>query len=276
MVLTNGARGLIITDIQDLFTHGGVGLSNTTAQITDTGLFGDGVTVDACDSSTGWTHNGDASAETQNTTSGEYKEGTGCLNLPTTHSTGTANWYKTISSTDLSSKKLALWFYIDNVADLADSTDTVRIDLGTGGFTNYNSYYFDRDSISSGWTSLVLTSSSIDASSGTGAALATVDRLRIFVRADTTQTTNDMRMDYWRYYEASTLGITDSQNALVVSTGNYWIKTIHQVAVTESNGLEIVESADTNSSVILSRQVFAAVNKGSNTSLQIDKYYYLD
>jgi hypothetical protein len=276
MVLTNDARGLIITELESLFVNGGIGLDDTTPTKSDTGLFGGGVSIDDCDSSTGWTHGGDGNAETENTTSGEYKEGDGCLNLPTTHSGGTAYWYKTVTSVDLEDKKVALWYYIDNVSDLADSTDSVRVDLGTGGFTNYNSYYFDRDSLSSGWNGLLVSTDTVDNSSGTGADLTDVDRIRLFVRADQTQGSNDMRMDDWRYYESGTLGITESQSALNVTTGDYYIKTIHSVAVTEANGLVIVESGDTDGSTLLSRQTFAEVNKGSNTSLQIDKFYYLD
>lgn len=276
MVLTNTARGVIIDDLQDLFTTGGVGLGTASAQVTDSGLIGDGVTIDSCDSSTGWTHSGDAGAETENTTLGEYKEGTGCLNLPSTYSTGTATWYKTVSSVDLATTKIAAWFYIDNADDLTDDSAAITLDLGTGGFTNYNSYEFSKDDISSGWTSLVISADDLDASTGTGATLATVDRIRIKVKLDTSQSTNDMRMDYWRYYEPGTLGVTDSQNALIVETGNYFIKTIHNVSVNESNGLPLSESGDTDGTNLLSRQKFATVNKGSNTSLQIDKYYYLD
>lgn len=276
MALLNNARGLIITAVEPLFVNGGVGLDNTNPQITDTSIFGGGVTIDSCEATTGWSVSGDGSAVTLNTTSGEYIEGTACINLPTSHSTGVAKFYKTISDTNLSGKIVAVWYYIDNVADLADSVDAISIDLGTGGFTNYNTYNFNRDELASGWNSLVIDADSLDASSGSGATLATVNRVRLNVKADLTQATNDMRMDYLRYYESGTLGIADSINPLSVTTGNYYIKTTHNIAATESNGLEIVESGDSTASVLLSRQTFAAINKGSNTSIQIDKYYYLD
>ncbi len=262
--------------MKSLFTEGGLGLGTSTPSSSDKGLFGGGTIIDACDAVTGWSNIGDAGTETLNNTAGEYKEGTGCLNLPATYNTGTASWSKTISSTDLSSKKLYLWFYINNVTELEDSTDTIKILLGTGGFTDYDYYNTNLTSLSSGWNSIYVDINNSDGTAGAGATLSTIDSIRMQVKITTSQATNEMRMDYWRYYEADTLGITDSSASLIIEDYQYGFKTIHSVSVLESNGLDITESGDSDGTDLLSRQVFAAVTKGSNTELQIDKYYYVD
>jgi len=278
MVLTNDAKDEILGTVKDLFTTGGIGLDSTAEVSSDDGLFGGGTTVDACDSSSiAWsTLSGDAQSAALNTSAGYYQEGTGCYNIPFTYSSGTGSWARTISTTNLSGKKLAIWFYILSADDLASSSDAITITLGTGGFVNYNDYYFNYENFSSGWTSLVLDTSSISDSGGTGADLTDVDNIKITTKVDSTQSGTEMRMDYWRYYEPDTLGITDSQNSLTVATGTNYFKTTHIINVLESNGLDIVESGDTDGSTLLPRQTFAAVSKGNSTELQIDKFYYID
>ena len=276
MVLTNVGRGLVRDASKALFINGGVGLSVTNATVTDTGLFGGGTIVDACDAVTGWVNSGDAGTELLNNVAGEFKEGTGCLNLPLTYSTGVSTWSKTISSTDLSNKKLLLWFYISSVEELDDSTDTISITLGTGGYTNSNSYYTSRDEMSNGYNSILVDVANEDLSNGTGLVSSTCDRIRISVRANTTQATNSMRMDYWRSYEAGTLGVTDSIKVLTQESGDYYFKTIHNLNTTESNGLSLVEAGDSTATALLSRFTFTTVEKGENTELQVDKYYYIE
>lgn len=276
MVLTNTGRNLIRDSVKTIFTNAGVGLGTTAPSSSDTGLFGGGITVDTCDASTGWTNEGDASAVTLNTTAGEFKEGTGCLNLPLTYSTGTSGWYKTIGATDMDTDKHAFWFYITQVSELANSDNAVRLTLGTGGFTNASYYDTTRDSLSNGWNSIVHNLDTTSGTLGTGAVMTSIDRIKIEVLADSSQASNEMRMDYWRTYQPGTLGITDSQHALTLETGNYYFKTIHTIPTTESNGLSITESGDNNSTSLLSRQVFAALDKGNNTELQVDKYYYIE
>jgi len=276
MVLTQNAKDLILTSTAAIFTSGGVGLDNTTETSSDTGLFGGGTTIDACDASTGWTASGDGSSAVLNTTAGYFMEGTGCLNLPTSYSSGTANWYKTISSADLTSKKLYVWLYLDNASDLATSTNAVSIDLGTGGFTNYYTYNFPYTDFSNGWNSLYVSVDDYDETSGSGLVSSDCDSIRMNVQLDSTQTSTDMRMDYWRSYEADTLGITEGNKVLIKTTGTNYFKTTMNLTTTECNGLSIVECGDNNGSTLLSRQVFAEIIKGLNTQVQIDKYYYIE
>jgi len=171
---------------------------NTTPVITDSSLvepLGKSLTtIDDCETAD-WTQGGVGSNETVNSTSGEYKEGAGCLNLPTSGS-GTANWDKTISNTDMSGNYLFIWFYITVAdVDLTDATDAVRITLGTSGYTNVNYYDVDRADLTDGWNLLVFEVDSPSSTGGSGATETTINRLRISVKVDSAQVTNDMRMD---------------------------------------------------------------------------------
>ena len=276
MVIVNGGNEKIRDAIKPLFTTGGIGLNDDTPTVTDTGVTGGGTTIDACDDVTGWTESGDGDTIALNNTAGEYKEGSGCLNLPLTYSTGTASWEKTITSIDLTDKFIAIWFYVDILSDLTDASDTVQISLGTGGFTDSYYYNFSRDELTNGWNGLFIEVSNTSGSTGTGLDVTDCDRIKITVKADSSQSTNDMRMDFWRYYSPDTLGIDDSKHSLIVTSGDYYIKTIHQITEGESNGLEITESCDSDNSAMLSRQTFAKVLKSNTTNLQIDKYYYIN
>jgi len=276
MVLTQECKNQILTNTSSLFSSGGVGLNSENESVNDTGLFGGGTIIDACDATTGWTTGGDASSVALNTSSGYFVEGTGCINMITTYSAGSANFYKTISDTDLTGKKLYLWFYIDDATDLISATDAVIVDLGTGGFTDYSSWNYSNNYFSNGWNSIYVNVSSPSSLSGSGLTTSTTNRLRLNVKLDSSQAANDMRMDYWRSYEPGTLGVSDSNKKLIVTVGTNYFKTTMNLTTTESNGFGIVECGDNDGSSLLSRTTFAEINKGFNTQVQIDKYYYID
>ena len=276
MGITNTGRGLIRDAVSALLTTGGIGLSSSTFSTSDTGLFGGGTTVDALETSTGWTISGDALAPSTNSTAGEYLEGSGCLNLPLTYSSGTGGWQETFSAVNLAAKKLYLWFYIDVVTDLTDTSDCITVELcDSSTFSDSNKYYTSRDSLASGWNSLYVNVDSPDVAASSLATSAITD-FKISVKSDQSQSGNNMRIDYLRYYEPGTLGITDSKSSLTKTTGEYYIKTIHSINSTQSYGLTITEAGDSNGSQLISRVTFAALDKGSNTELQIDKYYYIE
>lgn len=279
MVLTDTGRGQVVDTLEPIFVNGGVGISSTAFDPTDTGLFGAGTTVDSCDVTTGWTVEGDASSTSINTTSGEYLEGSACINLIAAVSTGTAGYYKTIASTDLSSKKLLTWIFMEEISYLVDTSTAIVITLGTGGFTNSYSYIADRDSLINGWNSLLVDVDNPDSSTGTGCVTSTVDRVKVELEINANLTSNFARMDYWRYYEEDTLGVTDSILPLTVETekvSDYYIKTTHLLDATVSNGLNISEAGDSDGVYLLSRVTFPEIEKGTNTEIQIDKFYYIE
>jgi len=277
MGITNVGRELIRDAVADLLTTGGIGLSNDTFSPSDTGLFGGGTTVDSLETSTGWTVSGDAQDPSVNSTAGEYLEGSGCLNLPFTYSSGTGSWQETFASTvDLSAKKLYFWFYIDVVTDLADTSDCITVELcDSSTFSDSNKYYTHRNELASGWNSIYVEVDSPDVAASSLDTSAISD-FKLTVKSDQSQSGNNMRIDYLRYYEPGTLGVTDSKSSLTKTIGEYYIKTIHSINSTQSNGLTITEAGDSNGSQLISRVTFASLDKGSNTELQIDKYYYIE
>ena len=184
-------------------TYFKVGSGTTAATATDADLekpfpVSGQTTIDACDAAD-FSSEGDAGAEAVNSTAGQFKEGTGCLNLPTTYSTGTAGWYKTIGAINLTTGNnyFYVWFYIVNSADLTTSASAVRITLGTGGFTNMNHYDTANTAIANGWNLLAFDADDPSSTGGTGADESNIDRIKITVLLGSSQATNDMRMDFW-------------------------------------------------------------------------------
>lgn len=169
-------------------------------------------TIDACDATTGWSNAADAQATVLDTTSGERKEGTGSLALPLTFSAGSGNWDKTVSSTNLASKYLLIYIYASTsaYASLTTAADTIAITLGTGGFTNTSTWYWPKTAIkSNGWTVLYFDlSTTANATGGTGAVLSTVDRIRITVKAGSSITGTNLRMDWWHYASSTDFSVS--------------------------------------------------------------------
>ncbi len=280
IVLTgkNLVRDLLTGNSTDTLTTGGVGVLTTAWVESDTGLFGGTTQIDACDAVTGWANAGDANAETLNTTAGERQEGTGCLNLPMTFSAGSGTWSKTISTQNMAADKLYAWYYIADKSALTDATDAVRIILGTGGYTNINNYDFARDNLNNGWNTLLVDVDTATSTGGTGADETDIDSIRIKVKADSSISTNNQRMDNWRFLSAGTDGVTDSQNAFDSTdvASDKVIKIAYTLANTESNGYSVSEFAlvDTNGDLFL-REVFTGIDKDANTQLQVDSLIYI-
>jgi len=276
MVLTNSAISSILNNTAAMFTNGGVGLNNTTEINSDTGLFGGETIIDTCDSITGWNTEGDASSVILNNDDGEYVEGSGCINIVSSSSSGSLGVYKTVTSFDATNKILAVWYYINDASEITNSDSSLKITLGTGGFTNANEYYKPNTDLSNGWNSFFVNlNNTADNVLGTGLEFTNCDSIKFSVLTTINQSGNNQRIDFWRFYEADTLGVSDSVKPLIKITGTNYFKTSHTITTTESNGLEIVESGDSNTE-LLSRQTFATVVKGQDTELQIDKYYYIE
>lgn len=269
VIFTNPGKNWLRDYIKDNIDKSGVGIDDgRTASAT--GLFGGGTTVDTCDSTTGWTAGGDGTGVTLNTTEGERKEGTGSLNLAITHSTGESTFTKTISSTDLTSKKLYLWVYVTDASMITE----VSVLLGNSGVSNANKYDTDGNLLSVGWNSIYVDVSASDSTLGTGATLASIDTIQLLLTHSSTPPA--VIMDYWRYYEADTQGITDSQKVPNITTGDRFVKTVHQILSTESNGVEITSAADFDGSVMPFVMTFTGVTKTDTSELQVDKFYFID
>jgi len=153
-------------------------------------------TVDACDT-TGWTELDDAIAEVVNSTSGQFKQGVGCLNLGKSGAVSVNFGYeKNQTSKDFTSKKLILWVYIADTTDL-DSTEALTIRYGSDSF-NYYYKIIPRADLEDGWN-LISLDQTVESTQGsplvTGCTYTSI-KMKTPLATDTI-TIGDIRMDYW-------------------------------------------------------------------------------
>jgi len=182
---------------------------STTPNATDSVLLkplpSSSTTIDACDATTGWSNSGDAGSVVLNTTAGEFKEGTGALNLPTTFSSGTATWQKTVTSFDGTSRFVYVFYYVSAKATyLTNATDAVQLVLGTGGTTNSDYYNVDYNSISDGWNLLVFDiENGSSGQNGSGMTLTGIDTFAITAKNKASVSSNNQRLDWIHYANES-------------------------------------------------------------------------
>lgn len=223
-----------------------IGTGTTAATTSDTSL-GNRVphtrsTADSCDAVTGWTKSGDADDEALNTTAGEFLEGTGCLNLPITYATGTAAWYKNITSINVSSNKYCgLFFYISSKTNLASSSSALTITFGTGGLVNTNYWTWADTDISAGWNFLTFTADDPDGTEGTGADETDVDYVEIKLIITGDFTTNSIRMDDWWYSSEANHEIALESGYPSFDTNNKIVTLRFNLSATEANGFSLGE-----------------------------------
>lgn len=228
--------------------------------------------IDTCDVITGWSNENDGTAVVLNTTVGDYKEGTGCLNLPLTYSTGTAGWYKTIGSTDLSSRYIYVWFYVENKATYISSSGGVRIILGTGGFTDTNIYETDYVDLENGWNLLVFETSDYTSQDGAGATITTIDRIKLEIDCIATATDN-IRMDYWHSATLTNQSIDIVAGYPTFNTTNQTVTLRGLVGTSEMNGYVIKEVGLRNADVsftLVDRETFTpTITKSSKVRITL-------
>jgi len=230
--------------------------------------------IDACDSTSGWSVSGDASAVTLNNTAGEYLEGTGCLNMPVVYSAGTSSWYKTVTGFDGTGDYYTWMLYISSLSDISSGSNACQIDLGTGGFANYNGYYFDKNILQVGWNALVCDIENPDSIFGFGATITNIDRIRLTITNATTWTTNDIRMDWNQTYPIVDTFTTFSSGYPSYNTSNKSVTLSGQDVSTSTNGYLIREIGVFNSDSpkkLYSRDTFTTINKSQFISLTFNQ-----
>lgn len=148
---------------------------------------------------TNWTVIDDASAATVNSTAGKYLEGTGCLDLGKSGTSGTSFGYYVVMGSSQSfttGKKCFCWIYIEDTDDLASSS-AVQLRYGSDT-TNYYYTSFDRSDLSDGWNALNIDR---DSASVEGTPIeGSCDTLQLVFNAPLaadTVTSGDVRMDNW-------------------------------------------------------------------------------
>lgn len=229
--------------------------------------------IDTCDAITGWSNENDAGAVSLNETIGDYKEGTGCLDLPLTFSSGTAGWYKTIGSTNLTSQYIYVWFYVEEKATYLSSSGGVKIILGTGGFTDYNIYQTDYADITDGWNLIVFSVNDYTSQGGSGATIATIDRIKLEIDCIADATGNNIRMDYWHYASLSSQSIDIVAGYPTFNVVNQTVSLRGLIGTSEMNGYVIKEvglrNAD-SSFVLIDREIVTpSITKSAKVRITI-------
>lgn len=277
-MLTDAGRNLIVSMLTgastDKITKGGFGVDNTT-YATDTFVQGSVIVADSCDATTGWTIAGDALAVSTDTTN--FKEGTASISTGATYSTGLAQFSKTVTSMNLSASdcKFYAFLYIADVTALTSATDAVSIDLGTGGWTNYNHYHFDRSTLGNGWNYLVFNVATASTMTGAGLTTSTCDSIRLNVRDGTTIAGGNLKFDYFRAVTDGGLGISDSLITLASSnftTMDKAVRISYSALASQSNGYDI-SSCDlsTQNGIMFTKSQFSAITKTDNVEVQADE-----
>jgi hypothetical protein len=153
-------------------------------------------TVDNADSTSGWSATTDGSV-TLNTTTGQYVQGTGCLNLVKTGATvDNVTYSKTTSSLDYTSKDLWSWFYVDDL-DLLAASDAVEVRYGSDS-SNYYYARYDKTALEEGSNWLKHSSSTADGTVGTPTITACAYyAIKItYAAASTTVSAPSIRLDH--------------------------------------------------------------------------------
>lgn len=285
-VITNGWKNAVLnraykdTPDNNAPSHFLFGAGTSAATVADSNLQKplprSATTIDACDATAGWGQGADGDAVVLNNTTGEYKHGTGSLNLPVTFVTGLANWDKTIAGTNLTGKWLYVWFYVSDKATYLDAAGTfaVRLVLGTGGYVNINNYDTTYANITNGWNMLVFDLASPTSTGGAGATIANVDRIRIQLDVIANAAGNAMRMDYWHYASLTEQSIVVSAGYPTFDTGNRKVTLRGILESTEANAGYVISEVgvrnDDSSFVFVSRDnVSPTINKTNKVRLVI-------
>jgi len=258
-----------------------LGMCAKTPAVTDTKLYSplpistaSVASIDDCDATAGWSNGGDATAVALNNTAGEFMEGTGCLNMPTTYSAGTSNWYRTVGAFDGTTDYFAWPVYITDLADITAGASACVIHLGTGGFTDYNIYNFNKTQLQVGWNALVCDVDNPDSTAGAGATENAIDRIKLTITNATTWTTNDVRMDWVQTYPiADTFGswvsgyptynttnksVSISGQDLSTQTNGYYLR---EFGLFNGDATKLLYSRGTYTSILKSQYVSVTYNQ---------------
>lgn len=266
---------LLLGNSTDALTQAGVGVDETRT-IGDTQLQGSVVVLDDAEATTGWSNAGDGTAISLDTTI--FQEGSGSLQAGATAGSDDAEFSKTITSVDISNSvdKIYFWVFLEDHTQLTNSSSAVKLTLGTSGFTNSNEYQFSRDSLNDGWTALIADVPSPDVTNGSGATLSDVDSVKIAFETTNAITSGDIKWDYIRVLTLGNLGIADSLRAYTKEESTRAVILTGKVESDESNGYDISSSGVSTSSLLFSKNIFSAINKGESLEIQTDFFITIE
>ncbi len=244
IVLLN--RGYKVTPDYLAPTQFKVGILNGTPLVTDTDLdnpvpISGTEAVDACDATTGWTASGTNSVAL-NTTSGERKEGTGCINIVKSDASSVnISVSKTTTSRDFTSKTVFVWVYIGTTAFAEmETTDCLTVRFGSAA-GDYYQYTRDKADLSAGWNLIYFTSATADSSTGTP-AIAACDYSFLQLTSDGAADTwsgNEVRMDDWEVASAGDFTKDFVSGYPTFDTTKHEVTMRCYLTLTEANGNDL-------------------------------------
>lgn len=179
-----------------------VGIGDETPSVTATDLATPApityTAVDDCNATTGWSATTDGSVAL-NTTSGEFIEGTGGLNLVKSGTTQTSvTFSKTTTSRNFTSQTLWSWLYINSTTyALLGAGTAVEIRFGSDS-SNYYYKQYTAAALASGVNWLYFTSATATGTTGTPTITA-CDYYAVIITVNATSvtyTSNSVRLDH--------------------------------------------------------------------------------
>ena len=246
----------------------GVG-TTTPNKTTDTGMEFkipmNSTTFDNCNTTTGWNNSGTVSgALVVNQTAGQFREGTGCLNMVNTAS-GMAVYYKKQTGVDFKDKVYLYYYNASPAQYLSNVSNAVTVFLGNNSTaTNSNEYHHARSSMSDGWNILKFDTVSTNAINGTGCDTTDVSYVALRSNCSSACTGTLQRMDYWIFSTSENMSGAFVTGYPLQDTSNRRMTTRGYVTSVQANNFSITEygifNSDT-SEVMWSHDVSSAVSK---------------
>lgn len=229
--------------------------------------------IDGCDAITGWSVDNDATSVALNETAGDRLEGTGSLDLRATYSTGTATYYKTMSNFDGTGDYLFVAFYINELGKIENVSNAVSIDLGTGGFTDYNTYNFDKSLLKTGWNGIVCNIPNPDDVAGSGLTIGTINRVRVNLKINADLENDDIIMDWIHTYPQADTYIDWEVGYPTFNETDRTVSTRFAINSTQANGGYTLRECgfwDSTKTHLYRRDTYSSVSKDQFITLTWD------
>lgn len=273
-----GGSGSITTTTETYPNKWEVGIDNTTPSVSDASLTArvpyTSTNLDDCDTAD-WVHGGDGQQEVLNT-SGE-NEGTGCLNIPITYSTGTSSWYKAMASTSNLSATgtgMYVWLYVDDLTNVASGSDGVSVIITdeNATFTDFSQFDFNKSDLIAGeWNTLRITSLGSPDSQGVNEAdLTAIKTIKLQVKTTGNYASDSLRMDAFHFATLAQHQKASESSYPVMNSNLHTITDLVKYNSAQANGYKIQEVGWKNSDDTLHNHgIFTYINKDSGKELRV-------
>jgi hypothetical protein len=227
--------------------------------------------IDDCEAAD-WTAETDGDTPTLNADAGYHLEGSNGLNLLATYSAGSAGFYKTFADFDVTDNYFCIPVRIDDLSLITAGASAVTIDLGTGGFTDYNRYTINKNLLQVGWNYLVCDGNNPDTTGGAGATEATINRVKITITNSTDLVAGDIVMDWIQTYPiADTFTTFDASPTYSEANKTSTFRFSLNAVQANSYALREIGVWDNTKTYLYSRDVFTTINKSQYITLTTEQ-----